>query len=222
MEIPLNEQRILEESRRSAARYEEEALETAIGISHSTAEDELLEDALLELTGLKGKPETRLRLLAVVALDDLQARCVNEGEREVMGIVKEALKGLIYSKIPIERDAVYEAAHEYMEDAAAEDLTVYGKLLPVHERMVEEEEQEAAVEWAAIQEQLDALHASMKAKYEAEAEAEAEAKAKPMDPVDPVARRALVLEAYERRKALAQAQAKAEAEALAQAQANAQ
>ncbi len=207
--LPLNEQRIYEESRRSAARHEEEVLETALGISHSTAEDELFEDAYMELTGLQGKPETRLRLLAVVALDDLQARCVNEDERERMGITKDALEGLIYSKIPIGRDPIYEAAYSYVEDAAVADLVVYNKLLPLHERMVEEEEREAERLWAEFVEAERAqAQAEAKARAEAEAKERVEAEAKErLNPTDPAKRRALVLEAYNRRKAQAQAEA---------------
>jgi hypothetical protein len=203
--LPLNEQRIYEESRRTAARYEEETLETALGISHSTAEDELFEDAYVELTGLHGKPETRLRLLAVVALDDLQARCVNEDERERMGITKDALKEFIYSKIPIGRDPIYEAAYSYVEDASVADLVVYNKLLPLHERIVEEEEQEAVQAWEEFLE-AERAQAEAEAKERAKAKAEAEAK-ELLNPTDPAKRRALVLEAYSRRKAEALAQA---------------
>lgn len=213
MDMPLNEQRVYEESRRSAARYEEETFDTAIGVSRSTAEDELFEDAFVELTGLHGMPETRLRLLAVVALDDLQARCVNEDERERMGITKDALKEFIYSKIPISRDPIYEAAYSYVEDAVAADLVVYNKLLPLHERMVEEEEEEAARAW---EEFLEAERVEAQARAEAEAEERARAEARErLNPTDPAKRRALVLEAYNRRKAEAQAEAQANAKAQA-------
>jgi hypothetical protein len=219
METPLNEQRVYEESRQSAARHEKEALETALGISHSTAEDELFEDAFMELTGLQGKPETRLRLLAVVALDDLQARCVNEDERERMGIVKDALEGLVYSSVPLGRDGIYEAAYSYVEDASVADLVVYNKLLPLHERMVEEEEREAERMWAEFVEAERAqAEAEAKARAEAEAKERAEAEAKErLNPTDPAKRRALVLEAYSRRKAEALAAAQADAHTSAQA-----
>jgi hypothetical protein len=219
METPLNEQRVYEESRRSAARHEKEALETALGISHSTAEDELFEDAFMELTGLQGKPETRLRLLSVVALDDLQARCVNEDERERMGIVKDALEGLVYSKIPIGRDGIYEAAYSYVEDASVADLVVYNKLLPLHERMVEEEEREAERMWAEFVETERAqAEAEAKARAEAEAKERAETEERErLNPTDPAKRRALVLEAYSRRKAEALAAAQADAHTSAQA-----
>jgi hypothetical protein len=208
METPFNEDHVIEESRRNQARHDEETFETALGISRSTAEDELFEDAFIELTGLQGKPETRLRLLAVVALDDLQARCVNEDERERMGITKDALKEFIYSKIPISRDTIYEAAYGYIEDAPVVDLVVYNKLLPFHERMVEEEECEAQRLWAEfveaerVQSQADA---EAEAKERAKAKAEAEARER-LCPMDPAARRALALEAYQRRKANAEAQ----------------
>ncbi len=195
MDTPLNEQRIIEESRRTASRHEEETLETALGASRSTAERDLVEDALLELTSLQGKPAARLRLLAVIALDDIQAHCVNADERERMEITKQALKEFIYSVIPLERDPMYEAAYSYIEDADHAVLTVYRQLLPIHEHMVEEEETAAAVEWMAIQEQLEA---------QAKAEEEAKARAQEYElrnPTDPAVRRARVLQALAERKA---------------------
>jgi hypothetical protein len=171
--------------------------------SRRSAEHDLVEDAMVELTGLQGKPAARQRLLAVIALDDLQAHCVNADERERMEVTKQALKEFIYSAIPLQRDPMYDAAYSYMEDAEPAQLTVYCQLLPIHEQMVEEEEVAAAVEWAAIQEELEQLQTSLKAQRaaEAEAEAQAEAQRQATQPTDPATRRALALQAYERRKA---------------------
>jgi hypothetical protein len=167
--------------------------------SRRSAERDLVEDAMIELTGLQGKPATRLRLLAVIALDDIQAHCVNADERERMEITKQALKEFIYSAIPLGRDPIYEAAYSYVEDAEPAQLTVYRQLFPIHEHMVEEEEVAAAVEWASIQEQLEA-----QAKAEAEAkvaEAKAQEEKERLNPTDPAARRALFLEALAKRNA---------------------
>ena len=190
----------------------EAEINAALEQSRHSAERDLVEDAMVELVSLQGKPATRLRLLAVIALDDIQAHCINADERERIEVTKQALKEFIYSVIPLERDPMYDSAYSYLEDADPADLTVYRQLLPIHERMVEEEEVAAAVEWAAIQEELEQLHASLKAERAAEAEAEAKAEAERQatqatPPMDPATRRALFLEGLAKRKAAAAAAA---------------
>ena len=67
----------------------------AMDASRETASNELLEDALRELTALAGDPDNRLRLLALVALDDMQAASVTEDEKERLAIAKGGLQSTL-------------------------------------------------------------------------------------------------------------------------------
>ena len=183
----------------------------AMDASRETASNELLEDALRELTALAGDPDNRLRLLALVALDDMQAASVTEDEKERLAIAKGGLQSTLYSRIPVVRDPIYETAFAIVEDALAEDqeLPVYHALLPVHQHMVEEEEAEHQAELRAIEEAEERafneeVAAALRASEELVAEQARIAEQARQQPMDPAARRALVLQAIERRKAATQ------------------
>lgn len=185
----------------------------AMDASRETASNELLEDALRELTTMAGDPDNRLRLLALVALDDMQAASVNEDEKERLAIAKGGLQSTLYSRIPVVRDSIYETTFAIVEDALAEDqeLPVYHALLPVHQRMVEEEEAEHQAELRAIEEAEERafneeVAAALRASEELVAEQARLAEQARQQPIDPAARRALVLQAIERRKAQVQHQ----------------
>jgi len=200
----------------------------AMDASRETASNELLEDALRELTTMAGDPDNRLRLLALVALDDMQAASVNEDEKERLAIAKGGLQSTLYSRIPVVRDPIYETTFAIVEDAIAEDaeraqqehtrLPVYHALLSVHERMVEEEEAALQAELRAIEEAEErafneevaaALRASEELVAEQARVAEELKKQERLaveQPMDPAARRALALQAIERRKAATQSQ----------------
>ncbi len=208
--------------------------------SRETAAHALIEDALTELTALVGDPDNRLRLLCLVALDDMQAASVNEDEKERLKIAKGGLDASFHSRIPVARDPIYETAFAIVEDALAAlaelpvparrvartlaehaeqarqeqaRLPVYHALLPVHQRMVEEEEAAHQAELRAIEEAEERAYneevaAALRASEELVAEqarlAEELKKQERLaveQPMDPAARRALALQAIERRKA---------------------
>jgi hypothetical protein len=127
-----------------------------ISTSRIMAQEDLVEDAIIQLTALQGQPNVRLRMCALIGIDDLQSHTDNEGERERLGILKTALETGIYSKVPLDRDQIYEAALEYIEDAPAEQLPVYTILLPIHQEMAAEEEAALEEEMRGIREAIEA------------------------------------------------------------------
>lgn len=182
----------------------------AMEASRETATSELLEDALRELTALAGDPDNRLRLLALVALDDMQSSSVNEDEKERLAIAKGGLEATLNSRTPVVRDPIYETTFSIVEDALAEQarLPVYHALLPVHQRMVEEEEAAHQAELRAIEEAEERAYneqvaAALRASEEEAEQVQKRQRLAVEQPMDPAARRALALQAIERRKAQA-------------------
>ena len=128
-------------------------LYTAMDESRASASENLMEDALLEITGLHGKPYTRQRLLLLLALDDIQASSTDTTIKERIGILKDALQGFVYVELDPRRDHICIQAQEELEDVDEDDddvLTTYNALLPIHLDMLDTErkEEEEAVRLA--------------------------------------------------------------------------
>lgn len=152
--------RAIENSLRTLEEDHAHDYDYAVGESKSGATADLIEDAIVEMTGLHGNPWSRLRLLAVLGLDDLQAHTATdteEGEdlKERLKVIKGYMENFIYSRIDPVRDPAYEDAMEYIEAAQETDLPVYNAVLPIHldmcvvEAAEEEEERRLAEEKVA-------------------------------------------------------------------------
>jgi hypothetical protein len=168
--------RAIEQSLRSLEEDQAHDYDYAVGESKSGATADLIEDAIVEMTGLHGNPWARMRLLAVLGLDDLQAHTATdteEGEdlKERLKVIKGYMENFIYSRIDPVRDPAYEDAMEYIEAASETDLPVYNAVLPIHldmcvaeaaeerRRKEEEEERERAEEERQRTEEVERLKA---------------------------------------------------------------
>jgi hypothetical protein len=168
--------RAIEQSLRSLEEDQAHDYDYAVGESKSGATADLIEDAIVELTGLHGNPWARMRLLAVLGLDDLQAHTATdteEGEdlKERLKVIKNYIENFVYSTINPLRDPAYEDAMHYIENAEASDLPVYNTVLPIHldmcgaeaeeerRRKEEEEERERAEEERRRAEEVERLKA---------------------------------------------------------------
>lgn len=144
----------------------EEALEQ----SRKTATENLIEDALIELTSLHDNPSARMRLLAVIGLDDIEASISvdssvdsstdsSEDEenqdrddlRHRVRTIKNHIQNFIYSRIPPHKDPAYEDAMHHIENTDPHKLPSYSALLPIHLEMCEQEEQQQREEIEAIE-----------------------------------------------------------------------
>jgi hypothetical protein len=161
--------------------------EEAVEQSRKTATENLIEDALIELTSLHDNPSARMRLLAVIGLDDIEASLgpsdsdsdststdADEDEdrdredlRERIRIIKNHIQNFIYSKIPPHKDPAYEDAMHHIDNTDPHKLPSYSALLPIHLEMCEEEERQQREEMEAIEraeeEQLAAEQAAIEA-----------------------------------------------------------
>jgi hypothetical protein len=161
--------------------------EEAVEQSRKTATENLIEDALIELTSLHDNPSARMRLLAVIGLDDIEASIsdsesadgstvssTSEGEdqdrddlRHRIRTIKNHIQNFIYSKIPPHKDPAYEDAMHHIDNTDPHKLPSYSALLPIHLEMCEEEERQQREEMEAIeraeQEQLAAERAAIEA-----------------------------------------------------------
>jgi hypothetical protein len=161
--------------------------EEAVEQSRKTATENLIEDALIELTSLHDNPSARMRLLAVIGLDDIEASLgssvsdsdststdADEDEdrdredlRERIRIIKNHIQNFIYSKIPPHKDPAYEDAMHHIDNTDPHKLPSYSALLPIHLEMCEEEERHQREEVEAIEraeeEQLAAERAAIEA-----------------------------------------------------------
>ena len=146
----------------NAHQYEE-----AIEQSRKTATENLIEDALMELTSLADNPWARMRLLAVIGLDDIEA-CTSDSAvdsddeddcadadasdlKERVRIIKNHLQNFIYCRIPPHKDPAYEDAMHHIENTDPDKLPSYNALLPIHLEMCEEEERRQQEEVEAIE-----------------------------------------------------------------------
>lgn len=141
--------------------------EEAITQSRKTATENLIEDALMELTSLTDNPWARMRLLAVIGLDDIEAGAIDSDDeddcadadayasasdlKERVRIIKNHLQNFIYCRIPPHKDPAYEDAMHHIENTDPANLPSYNALLPVHLEMCEEEERRQQEEVEAIE-----------------------------------------------------------------------
>ena len=132
----------------SSFEYEQEnTYNETLQISRTVATEDLIEDAVIELSGLGGNPWTRLRLLAVLGLDDLQTNIEEDEDLKVrIGVIKTYMEGFIYSSMDPSRDPAYEDAMGYIDAADSKDLPVYNAVLPFHHDMCIQEEEEKRAE----------------------------------------------------------------------------
>ena len=150
----------------NAHQYEE-----AIEQSRKTATENLIEDALMELTSLADNPWARMRLLAVIGLDDIEAgtsdsavdsddeddcsdadACADASDlKERVRIIKNHLQNFIYCRVPPHKDPAYEDAMHHIENTDPDKLPSYNALLPIHLEMCEEEERRQQEEVEAIE-----------------------------------------------------------------------
>ena len=142
----------------NAHQYEE-----AIEQSRKTATENLIEDALMELTSLADNPWARMRLLAVIGLDDIEASAVDSDDeddcadasasdlKERVRIIKNHLQNFIYCRLPPHKDPAYEDAMHHIENTDPDKLPSYNALLPIHLEMCEEEERRQQEEVEAIE-----------------------------------------------------------------------
>ena len=165
--------------------------EEAVEQSRKTATENLIEDALIELTSLHDNPSARMRLLAVIGLDDIEASLgasdsdsdsdsisdsASESEedqedqedlRHRIRTIKNHIQNFIYSRIPPHKDPAYEDAMHHIDNTDPHKLPSYSALLPIHMEMCEEEERQQREEMEAIeraeQEQLAAERAAEEA-----------------------------------------------------------
>jgi hypothetical protein len=155
--------------------------EEAVEQSRKTATENLIEDALIELTSLHDNPSARMRLLAVIGLDDIEASISDsasededehedrdrEDLRHRIRTIKNHIQNFIYSKIPPHKDPAYEDAMHHIDNTDPHKLPSYSALLPIHLEMCEEEERRQREEMDAIeraeQEQLAAERAAEQA-----------------------------------------------------------
>lgn len=164
--------RVIEHSLNSFEEEQEQIYNSAVDDSRAIASEDLIEDVAIELTGLHGNPWTRLRLLAVIGLDDLQANTsadTQEGEdlKERLKVIKGYMEGFIYSDMDPARDPAYEDAMGYIENAEEKDLTVYSAVLPLHIDMCMAEEEERLQLIAAEQATLaEAMRAEKQAEID--------------------------------------------------------
>jgi hypothetical protein len=155
--------------------------EEAVEQSRKTATENLIEDALIELTSLHDNPSARMRLLAVIGLDDIEASISDsasededehedrdrEDLRHRIRTIKNHIQNFIYSKIPPHKDPAYEDAMHHIDNTDPHKLPSYSALLPIHLEMCEEEERHQREEVEAIEraeeEQLAAERAAIEA-----------------------------------------------------------
>jgi len=163
--------------------------EEAIEQSRKTATENLIEDALIELTSLHDNPSARMRLLAVIGLDDIEASLGasdsdsasesdsdtnstdtdedQEDLRHRIRTIKNHIQNFIYSRIPPHKDPAYEDAMHHIDNTDPHKLPSYSALLPIHLEMCEEEERQQREEMEAIeraeQEQFAAERAAIEA-----------------------------------------------------------
>ena len=167
--------------------------EEAVEQSRKTATENLIEDALIELTSLHDNPSARMRLLAVIGLDDIEASISDSASadsstvsdtdedqdrdqdqdedrddlRHRVRTIKNHLQNFIYSRIPPHKDPAYEDAMHHIDNTDPRKLPSYSALLPIHLEMCEEEERQQREEMEAIeraeQEQLAAERAAIEA-----------------------------------------------------------
>jgi hypothetical protein len=163
--------------------------EEAVEQSRKTATENLIEDALIELTSLHDNPSARMRLLAVIGLDDIEASLgasdsdsdstdtdtdTDEDQdqdrddlRHRIRTIKNHIQNFIYSRIPPHKDPAYEDAMYHIDNTDPHKLPSYSALLPIHLEMCEEEERQQREEMEAIEraeeEQLAAERAAIEA-----------------------------------------------------------
>lgn len=122
------------------------------------AAEDTLEDAMILLTGMRGAPEMRKILLAVVGLDDILASGqLGDVERlevlEVQGILRAALDGGGGGRRDFEADELNEyAVAMFMIGSIYGDISrdVYNRLEEVHLEVLAAEEAEEAEEAAMV------------------------------------------------------------------------
>lgn len=137
----------------------EHQYEEAIEESRKTATENLIEDALIELTSLHDNPGARMRLLAVIGLDDIEAHVNDEDDeddgaedlKERVRTIKNHLQNFIYCRTPPHKDPAYEDAMYHIDNTDPDKLPSYNALLPIHLEMCEEEERRQREEIAAIE-----------------------------------------------------------------------
>ena len=154
------------EDNRIHSKMNDHQYEEAITQSRKTATENLIEDALMELTSLTDNPWARMRLLAIIGLDDIEAGAgagagadTDEDDdnsdaadlKERVRIIKNHLQNFIYCRVPPHKDPAYEDAMHHIENTDPANLPSYNALLPIHLEMCEEEERRQKEEVEAIE-----------------------------------------------------------------------
>lgn len=173
----------------------EHQYEEAIEQSRKTATENLIEDALMELSSLTDNPWARMRLLAVIGLDDIEANTDTDSDdeddstddlKERVRIIKNHLQNFIYCRVPPHKDPAYEDAMHHIENTDPANLPSYNALLPIHLEMCEEEERRQREEVEEIERAIAEAEAQSEAEKEKEASANTYATACPMFTPSPI------------------------------------
>ncbi len=145
---------------------ENEALATLA--SGESANQNLLEDMIMQMTGMAGNPGARKRLIAIAAADTaMKYGAPKNATRSLIDSLQEKL----YSEIPIEISPEYQAAKEYISDFTEEPILQ--RLQEIDAEMTAQEQRNEAAQRNRIQAQLRSLANQRAAEEAAAAKAEA-------------------------------------------------